>query len=285
MNDIAKLEMTNEVDLSSGYIEIQKSKAVAQIQASMLIAQRFKRNKNEGYVEVMEACKRISLADRAIYSYPRGGKMVEGASIRLAEVLAQSFGNMHIDITIVNQTSDKTEAIATALDLQNNNISSQSFVVPHVRTTKKGTYKLTDERDIREMVQNIGSRVLRGCILRVVPPDWIEDAMAQCRKTQESSDVPIADQIKKMVLAFDEMGVKVEHLEKRLGHHMDATIPNEIVTLKGIYRSLRDGMSKREAYFDIGLENNNDAVAKIDELLNQKNVNAETGEIIPHEKE
>ena len=70
----------------------------------------------------------------------------------------------------------------------------------------------------------------------------------RCKQTLQSSDVPIADQIRKMIIAFDEMGVKVEHLEKRLGHNLDATIQTEIVVLKGIYKSLKDGMASREGF-------------------------------------
>ena len=75
-----------------------------------------------------------------------------------------------------------------------------------------------------------------------------------------------------MIIAFDEMGVKVEqHLEKRLGHNLDATIQTEIVVLKGIYKSLKDGMASREDFFDIaGQKNNNDAEADLEAILADK---------------
>jgi hypothetical protein len=104
----------------------------------------------------------------------------------------------------------------------------------------------------------------------------------------QSSDVPIADQIRKMVLAFDDLGVKVEHLEKRLGHKLDATIPQEIVTLKGIYKSLKDGMAAREDFFEIGLAESKKAAAEgLDSLLEDKKkgskpvqADPQTGEIL-----
>lgn len=267
---VAKDNILNikEEKLPSSGTKIQESKAIAQIQACMMMAKHSPRNENEAYMAIMESCKRISLADQATYNYPRGGKMVSGASIRLAEVLAQKYGNMHIEITIVNQTAEKTEAVATAIDMQTNYVVSQGFTVPHQRTTRSGVTRLTDERDIRELVQNIGSRHLRGCILRVIPPDITEDALAQCRKTQESSDVPVSEQIKKMIVAFDELGVKVEHLEKKLGHNLDATIPSEIVTLKGIYKSIKDGFANREDFFDIATKNSE---TDIEALLAEKN--------------
>jgi hypothetical protein len=279
-----------EQSLSSG-VKIAESKAVAQIQASMIMAKRDPRNENQAYMDIIEACKRPSLADQAVYAFPRGGKMVTGASIRLAEVLAQKYGNMHIEINITNQDNDKTEAMATAIDLQTNYVVSQGFSVPHQRTTKKGVQKLTDERDIREMVQNIGSRILRGCILRVIPGDITEAAIAQCEKTQATSDVPIKEQIRNMVVAFDAMGVKVEHLEKRLGHKLDATIGAEIVSLKGIYKSLKDGMANREDFFEIGSKKEDIAAKEsLDSLLEDKNklksevINSVTGEILKDEK-
>ncbi len=253
MNEISnEFKMTTQDSkLPSATTKIQESKAIAQIQACILMAKHSPRNEHQAYIDIIDSCKRTTLADQAVYAYPRGGKLVTGPSIRLAEVLAQKYGNIHIEISIVNQTFEKTEAIATAIDMQSNYVVSQGFVVPHQRTTKKGTTRLTDERDIREMVQNIGSRVLRGCILRVIPADITEAALAQCKRTQENNDIPIKEQIQRMITAFDEYGVKVEHLEKRLGHNLDATIPTEIVTLKNIYRSLKDGMAKREDFFDI----------------------------------
>jgi hypothetical protein len=271
MNDVVKLDMMVEEKSLTAQTKVQESKAVAQIQACMIMAKRDPRNENQAYANIMEACKRISLADQATYNYPRGGKMVTGASIRLAEVLARNYGNIHIEITIVNQTRDQTEAVATAIDMQTNYVVSQGFVVPHQRSTKKGLQILTDERDIREMVQNIGSRILRGCILRVIPPDITEDALAQCKKTQESSDVPISEQIKKMIMAFDDLGVKVEHLQKRLGHNLDATIASEIVVLKGIYKSIKDGMADREDFFEISIaEKANDAKDELNNILAKK---------------
>ncbi len=280
MNDIVKLEMNDKDKLPSAGTKIQESKAVAQIQACMLMAKHSPRNENQAYMDIIESCKRISLAEQSIYAYPRGGKMVTGASIRLAEVLAQKYGNIHIEITIIKQDDNQTEAMATAIDMQSNYVVSQGFIVPHRRTTKKGVTKLTDERDIREMVQNIGSRILRGCILRVIPGDITEAALKQCERTQETSDIPIKEQIRNMIKAFDELGVKVEHLEKRLGHKLDATIPAEIVTLKSVYKSLKDGMADRSDFFDIAGADNADAKEKIANILEGKKiVNAETGEL------
>lgn len=275
-----------------------EARAVAEVQAAYIIAKKFPRNQHEAYMSIVEACKRPFLAEQAMYAYPRGGTLVKGPSIRLAETLAQCWGNLDCGVREISQSNGVSVAEAYAIDLQTNTRVTKVFHVPHKRDTKKGTTRLTDARDIYELVANQGARRLRACILGIIPGDVVEAAVERCAQTLASSDVPIGEQVKKMVLAFDELGVKVEHLEKRLGHNLDATIPQEIVTLKGIYKSIKDGMATREDFFEIASTAKADAmtelkaiVAKSQELVDkgkkkvdkEPQIDPETGEVLPEE--
>lgn len=231
--------------------QVAESRAVAEVQAQYVIAKKFPRDENASYMRIMKACERPFLAEQAMYAYPRGGQLVTGPSIRLAEAMAQAWGNIDCGIREVSQADGMSVAEAYAIDLETNTRIAKTFHVPHTRDTKQGKKRLTDSRDIYELVANQGSRRLRACILGVIPGDVIDAAVAQCGKTLESSDVPMADQIRNVVRAFDELGVKAEHIEKRLGHKLDVTIPQEIVTLRGIYKSIKDGMADRSQFFDI----------------------------------
>jgi regulator of replication initiation timing len=270
MNDFKELQTATknkEVSRETSGTRVQESRAVAEIQAAVLMAKQSPRNQGQAYLDIIDTCKRSAFAETALYAYPRGGTLVEGPSIRMAEVLARCWGNCRVGITIQYQDADKTEARAYAYDLQTNYMIDQDFTVPHKRTTRKGVQRLTDERDIRELVSNIGSRHLRGCILRLIPSDIVDDAEQQVKQTLISTDVPIGEQIKKMIKAFNELGVKVEHLEKRLGHNMDATIPQEIVTLKSIWKSIKDGMAKREDFFEIQSKVAEDSKEELKQLV------------------
>lgn len=231
--------------------KVSESRAIAEVQAQYVIAKKFPRDDNASYMRIMKACERPFLAEQAMYAYPRGGQLVTGPSIRLAEAMAQAWGNIDCGIREISQSDGMSVAEAYAIDLETNTRITKTFHVPHTRDTKQGKKRLTDSRDIYELVANQGSRRLRACILGVIPGDVIDAAVGQCSKTLESSEVPIADQIRKLVLAFDELGVKAEHIEKRLGHKLDAIIPQEIVTLRGIYKSIKDGMADRSQFFEI----------------------------------
>lgn len=257
-----------------GLMATNEARAVAEVQAAYVIAKKFPRNEHQSYMKIIDACKRPFLAEHAMYTYPKGGTLVNGASIRLAEVLAQSWGNLDCGVRELSQSNGVSVAEAYCIDLETNMRSVKIFHVPHVRDTKKGRQKLTDARDIYELVANQGSRRLRACILAVLPIDVQEAAVAQVKKTLEGGEVPLSERIRTMVAKFDELGVKIEHLEQRLGHNLDVTIPQEIVTLQGIYKSIKDGFSAREDFFDIGGEiNKKNTEASLEILLAEKSKN------------
>ena len=256
-------------------IEDSSERAVAEVQAAFVIAKKFPRNQFEAFEAIRAACKRPLLAEQALYVYPRGGQMVEGASIRLAEALAQAWGNMECGIREISRSDGVSICEAYAIDYQSNMRDVKTFHVKHIRDTKKGPVAVKDERDIYELVANMGARRKRACILAVLPGDVVEAAIAQCKKTQESSEVPLAEQIRSMVAAFDEFGIKIEHLEKRLGHNLDATIPTELVSLRSIYKSIKDGMADRSQFFDISNLTAVDAKSTIKELIDTKHKKVE----------
>lgn len=247
-----------------------EAKAIAEVQAAYVIAKKFPRNQHESYMAIMDACKRPFLAEQAMYAYPRGGTLVTGPSIRLAEAMAQAWGNIEFGIREISQSNGVSTVEAYAIDLQTNSRKPVTFHVKHERHTKKGVTKLTDPRDIYELVANQGARRLRNCILAIIPGDVQEAAVNQCKKTMETGEMPLADRIRLMVQKFDELGVKVEHLEKRLAHKLDATIPQEIVTLQTIYKSIKDGFAHREDFFDIGGEKSGESAESLEALLAEK---------------
>ena len=75
-------------------MSIATSRQAQEVQAQMVVAKRFPRNETLSISRVMAACNRLSLAESALYAYPRGGTTVSGPSIRLAESLARSWGNI-----------------------------------------------------------------------------------------------------------------------------------------------------------------------------------------------
>lgn len=242
-----------------------QQRAVAEVQAAMMIARMNPRDPIAAMDRILNACARPTLAEAAVYQYSRGGSDVSGPSIRLAEAMAQSWGNMQFGIRELDQRNGESTVQAFAWDVETNTRREVTFQIPHVRHTKKGQYKLEDPRDIYEMVANQGARRLRACILAVIPGDVTEAAVTQCEVTMKTKADTSPEAMKKMLEAFAAYDVTKEQIEARIQRRLDAIQPAQVVSLKKIYASLRDGMSSAADWFE-ATEGATDGAQKKDAL-------------------
>ncbi len=235
---------------SNAVANTDQQRAVAEVQAAMMIARMNPRDPVIAMDRILNACTRPTLAENAVYNYSKGGSDVSGPSIRLAEAMAQSWGNMQFGIRELDQRNGESTVQAFAWDVETNTRREVTFQVPHLRYTRKGSYKLEDPREIYEMVANQGARRLRACILAVIPGDVTEAAVAQCDVTMAARADTSPEAVQKMLTAFDAFGITRAQIEKRIQRRIDAIQPAQIVSLKKIYASLRDGMSATADWFD-----------------------------------
>lgn len=230
------------------------SREVGEVQAAMMIARSFPRDQMQSLERILNACTRPSLADAALYTYARGGQDISGPSIRLAEACAQSWGNLQFGIREIEQRDGVSIVEAFAWDIETNVRQVKVFQVSHERHTRNGAKRLTDPRDIYELVANQGARRLRSCILGVIPGDVIEAAVEQCEVTMKASADTGPETQKTLLAKFGEYGVTKEQIEKRIQRRIDAIQPAQVVALRKIYASLKDGMSKAADWFEVAAE-------------------------------
>jgi hypothetical protein len=250
-NPFAAAQLAPPTANAGALAQSDQQRAIAEVQAAMMIARMNPRDPVAAMDRILNACARPSLADSAVYTYSRGGTDVSGPSIRLAEAIAQNWGNLQFGIRELEQARGGSTVQAFAWDVETNTRREVTFHVPHTRHTKKGAIKLEDPRDIYEMVANQGARRLRSCVLAVIPGDVVEAAVAQCELTMKAKADTSPEAMQKMVAAFQAFGVTREQIEKRIQRHLDAIQPAQVVGLKKIYASLRDGMSSPADWFDV----------------------------------
>lgn len=229
---------------------IINNKAVGEMMASIYIAKQFPRDLVEVTRRLNESCSRLKLAEKATYSYPRGGSTVTGPSIRLAEVLVGAWGNMDAGWQIISRRFDPrknhdiAECVAFAWDKETNIRREILFEVPLIREKRSGDEVLTSERDIYELCANMASRRIRACILQVLPGWLVEEAMDRVQATLESGDTrPMADRVRSMLAAFVSLGVTESMVEKWLGHPVAEIKKPELLRLGREYNALKDGLS------------------------------------------
>lgn len=250
MNQLS--EQFNQQQQPSTLAHASSSREMEEVKGQIFMARQFPRNVFQSEQRILDACKRQSLAKTAVYRYPRGGAMVEGPSIRLAEVLAQNWGNLAFGVKELEQREGESVALAYAWDLETNVRQEKVFTVKHSKKAGGTIKKYDDPRDIYELVANNGARRLRSCILGIIPGDIVEQAVEECNKTLSGANKgPLKDRIANALNAFkNQYKVTQAMIEDRFGYNADAFTEIDYVDLIKIFNSLKDGMSKPEDWFD-----------------------------------
>lgn len=227
------------------------AREVAEIHGMMLMAQQFRRDPRTAMDGILKECTRPALADAAIYEYAKGGQTITGPSIRLAEVLARQWGNIDTGIIEIARGNGMSEAMAQCVDLETRTRHFIRFQVRHWIDTKQGGRATRDDREVYELIANMGARRKRATILAVIPGDVVESALHQCEVTLRTKLDLSKDTIGKMVEAFGAMGVPPEALEKFIQRRLDAITPQLFLRLRKIFNSLKDGMSSVDEWFEV----------------------------------
>lgn len=233
---------------------VEQSRAVAEVQAQVIVAQQMPRDVDRAIAEMRRSCGRKSLAEKAFYRFPRGGGQVTGETITLAKELARCWGNIDYGLAELRRDdfAGESEMMAFAWDLQTNTRPRTTFIVPHVRDKRDGGQRLTETRDVYELNANMGARRMREMIFNVLPPWFIEEAKDLCYKTLEAGDgdgKTVAERATVAIEKFSRIGVRPEQLTQKLGAPVDAWSASDLARLAVIFKSMERGESTKEDEF------------------------------------
>ncbi len=234
--------------------EMVTSRQTQEVQGQIIMAKKFPRDEIAARNRILTACQRKRLAEQAEYEFPVGKEKVTGISIRLAEVMAQNWGNMDFGFMELEQRNGESQVMAYAWDLETNTRQTKVFSVPHSRYSKQyGNTPLKDPRDIYNQIASQAARRVRACILGIIPGDIKDEAVEQCRRTlAEGEEKPLVDLIKDCVRTAEKTyQVPQESLEKYIGCKAEAFSMNDLIRLKRVFNSIKDGMAKREEIFEL----------------------------------
>jgi hypothetical protein len=223
---------------------VEQSRAVAEVQAAIVVAQQCPRNVQLALVELEQSCKQTALAERAFYRFPRAGGAVTGPSVHLARELARCWGNVQYGLVEMRRDDEyaQSEMQAYAWDVQTNTRNSSTFVVPHKRDTKDGAKTLTDMRDIYENNANNGARRVREAIFAILPPWFVEKAKELCSQTlRDGGGVPLPQRVANAIRVFEGIGVTTDQLEQKLGRSSGKWTEHDVAQLGITFKSIQRG--------------------------------------------
>ena len=232
---------------------IEQSRAIAEVQGAIVVAQQCPRDIQSALREMRDSCRQPRLAEKAFYSYPRAGSTVSGPSVHLARELARCFGNLQYGIAELRRddAGGFSEMQAFAWDVERNTRSSLVFVVPHKRDVKgKPPKNLVDLRDIYENNTNMGARRLRQSIYSILPTWFTEEAAELCEQTlRDGGGKPLQQRIADCVKGFASLDITADQLEQRREQPAARWTEHDVAQLGVLFRSVQRGEITRDEAF------------------------------------
>lgn len=259
-----------------------EARVIAEVKAQVLMSRQFPRNPAVSMTNILRECARPTLADAAVYVFPRGKESVTGPSIRLAEVMARNWGNCTYGLEVLERKKGSdgvgySVVRAYAWDLETNTYIARQFELKHWRQTKSGGYGLKEDRDIYELEANMGSRRMRACILQMIPGDVTAAAVNECRRVASSGlNAMMADPKQRAVLVakmqniFGKLGASTADIEEYLGCKVTDWNADHMLKLKELKNSIEDGaVSIGEIFPRLAAAEHNDVISKdqVSELM------------------
>lgn len=245
-----------ESHLDGGELSVPSQVAAVQqeIQGAMTIAMRFPRSEDDARGRLVRACDDRAFAMTAMYGFPRGKTIIKGPTVWLMREAARLWGHVRHGFEIMFDDEVGVHIRGYAWDLQLNNKKTEDAYIKKLIQRKQGEagktiWVVPDERDLRELVNRIGAIAERNCIRHILPQYLVNAAMMKAELTMKSAAEKDPDKHRnELVDAFGGYNVFVADLEEYLGHPIAQVTPDEIVSLRAVYQSIRDGTASWPDY-------------------------------------
>lgn len=242
---LANLEVETEIERidSKAVALLNRSEVEAQIDAAHRHPRSVKKFINEA---LALATLTREVAESCIYSVPRAGKPITGPSVRLAEICASAYGNLHAGTRVVDIEEKVVVAQGVAWDLQKN-----------LRVSVEVRRRITDSRGHRfndDMITVTGnaaaSIALRNGIFRVVPRAYVDMIYAKVKDAAVGTAMTFAERRAEVIVRLGKMGVPQERIFLRLGKAaVDDVSMEDVETLIGLGTAIKSGDVSIDAAF------------------------------------
>ena len=179
-----------------------------------------------------------TIAGECVYSLPRGGKNIEGPSVRFAEIVINSWGNCRCGTRVISEEGGFITAQGVFHDLEKN--SAITFEVRRRITDKNG---VRYNPDLIAVTANAASAIaLRNAALKGVPKAFWVDMYESARKIIMGDVQTLANRRAKVLEALLRYGVTDEIVFRFLGVAGIEDITIEHMTqLFGLGNALKEG--------------------------------------------
>jgi len=152
-------------------------------------------------------------AESCFYVLPRGGKSIEGPSVRLAEIVGSAWGNVRYGARIIREDDKFIYAEGMAFDLERNVAMT---IEVRRRITNKYGKKYPDDM-IGTTANAACSIALRNAIFKVIPKAFVDPIYKAAKQAAIGDIQTLETRRSKMIDHFGKMGVDPSRIYWAMG--------------------------------------------------------------------
>jgi hypothetical protein len=192
-------------------------------------------------------------AASCFYTLPRGGKAIQGASIRMAEIAVSQYQNIRVSTRIIAMvtTGDAPYVVVQgiAFDLQKN---VASCIEKRRRIVKKKFKDAIDEDDINLAVNACSSIAYRDSTFKVIPLALIKPVVEAAKRTAIGDVRSLVAKRTEVIDRLNKMGAPIDRIlaviEARTIEDIDV---EKLQQLIGLGTALKEGDTTLEEAFPL----------------------------------
>lgn len=250
MSDTTEIPIPEPVAVSGGALE---SITRAEIDVQVATARRFRRSVSTFLHQARTlATLDPETAAACNYTLPRDGKRIEGPGIRLAEIVAATWGNLRVGARVVGDDGKTIVAQGFCHDLETNVAMTMEV---RRRVTDRHGRRYSD--DMVNVTANAACSIARrNAILAVVPRTLVDQLARAAKAAAVGDEKTLVDRRQKMVAAFAAIGVPLDRILARLTADGDAVKRgiedidlHDLGTLIGLHTAITDGITTASEAF------------------------------------
>lgn len=244
--DMATAGVDDETDVQVIDVGAIAALNQSEIEQQVATAHRYPRSITRFREQLLEmATLDQQTADSCIYALPRGGKTIEGPSVRFAEMVQSAWGNLRWGAFVVQVTADHVVARGFAHDLQTN-----SAIAIEVRRRVQKPQKWRDADDYKRKLADMQdlacaaatSIARRNALFSTVPRALTQeayDAADRCATTGKGSFEELRAAA---IAAFVAKGATQQQVFAALGvEGLDDIDGRQIRQLRRLFTAVKDG--------------------------------------------
>lgn len=236
------------------------AQAKAEVEAAYVVAMRRPRDLDTARDELLKAARRPSFAETAIYKLPRGGKSIEGPTIRFAEEALRCYRNVRVTSTVSYDDPIKRKILVRVYDLESLVLVEAEVMLEKTverREPKAGEEVLgqrinsfgkpvflvaaTDAELLQKQLAET-AKARRNLLFQIVPGWLVAEAKAEVYRTLAAEIQRDPDAARRALLdTFSSRGIRPADVKEYLGHDPASCSPAELDELRGLLTSIQDG--------------------------------------------